>query len=262
MSLDDGAAATKEDPVEPGDALEALGLRGPAGPDEVKRAYRRLARRLHPDAGGDAERFRTLQLAFELIREGTDARVDGPRAQVHVAGVEQRWWEAPGAWHEQQVDVAGVDLDATPTGRATSADVDLLASLLVAGGPPVRPTTLHSRAPGSRLHRIISWLQPDLLATLTVRPADDGPRPGHDVRIELRAPAGRGRRLAGDVPLPTGWTRRRGADSVRIARDLRPCRVHEETAVRVAQDVDRFAADIDWPLDEWFVLASGDDLPT
>lgn len=248
--------------MDPGDALEALGLRGPAGPDEVKRAYRRLARRLHPDVGGDAERFRTIQLAFEVIRDGTDARVDGPRAQVHVAGVERRWWEAPGAWHEQTVDVRGVVLDATPAGRATAADVDLLASLLLTDEGPVRPTTLHSRSPGSRLHRLISWLQPDLLATLSVRPAGDGPRPGHDVRIELRAPAGRGRRIAGDVPLPTGWTRRRGADSVRIARDLRPSRAREQTAVRVARQVGRFTDEIDWPLSEWFVLASGRDLPT
>lgn len=242
--------------MEPADALQVLGLAGPADPDQVKQAYRRLARTLHPDAGGDADRFHRVQLAFDAIRDGTDAHRDGPRAQVHVAGVEERWWEAPGAWHEEPVDTtAGIDLAIGPTGRATRTTVDLLASLL-AGDSPVAPTTLHSRAPGSRLHRIVSWLQPDLLTTLHVAPAGDGRRPGHDIRVHVRAPAGRGRRHAAEVSLPGGWTRRRGADTVRIARDLRPCRELAETAVRTAREVDGFCRAIDWPLHDWFVLRS------
>jgi hypothetical protein len=241
--------------VEAPDALEVLGLPGPAGPDEVKQAYRRLARELHPDAGGDAEEFRRVQEAYQAISGGTDARADGPRAQVRVAGVDQRWWETPGAWHEGPVDVAAVDLGRAPEGRVTPATVDLVASLLHApGAPPVRPVSLHSRAPGSRLHAIVGWLQPELLASLTARPTTDGPRAGHDVHVELRAAAGRGRRLAADAPLPAQWTRRRGSDSVRIARDLRPSRDPAATAVRVTREMDELTATMGWPMGEWFVL--------
>lgn len=249
--------------MEPAEALEVLGLAGPVGPRDVKLAYRRLARELHPDRGGDAERFRHVQLAFETIRDGTDARVDGPRAQVRVAGVDHRWWETPGAWHERPVDTEHVDLGRSPDGAATRADVDLLASLLHdPTDGPVRPVQLHSRAPGSRLHRIVTWLQPDLLAALSVAPAPDGIRPDHDVRVELRASAGRGRRIAADATIPASWTRTRGTDAVTIRRDLRPSRQPDETAVRVAREVAACCDAIRWPLDDWFVLRPATNRPT
>lgn len=36
--------------------------------DEIKAAYRALARKLHPDAGGDAEAFRVIQAAYDEAR--------------------------------------------------------------------------------------------------------------------------------------------------------------------------------------------------
>lgn len=47
----------------------ALGLTRGASADEVKRAYRRLALECHPDKGGDAEAFRTVSEAFEVLRD-------------------------------------------------------------------------------------------------------------------------------------------------------------------------------------------------
>jgi hypothetical protein len=41
--------------------LVALGLRLPCSINDVKRAYRRLAKELHPDRGGDRHRFMQLQ---------------------------------------------------------------------------------------------------------------------------------------------------------------------------------------------------------
>ena len=45
--------------------LAALGLRQPCTLADVKRAYRQRARATHPDAGGDAAAFITLQSAYE-----------------------------------------------------------------------------------------------------------------------------------------------------------------------------------------------------
>jgi hypothetical protein len=50
--------------VEP---LAVLGLSWPCTVDDVKRAYRRLARKTHPDHGGDAEAFRNLTTAYEQL---------------------------------------------------------------------------------------------------------------------------------------------------------------------------------------------------
>lgn len=51
------------------DLYEVLGLRPDAGAEEIKRAYRRQAREHHPDAGGDAERFKEVTHAYEVLSD-------------------------------------------------------------------------------------------------------------------------------------------------------------------------------------------------
>lgn len=48
---------------------EDLGLSKDAGPDEIKKAYRSLARTHHPDKGGDAEKFKKVQEAYETLSD-------------------------------------------------------------------------------------------------------------------------------------------------------------------------------------------------
>lgn len=49
------------------EAWSVLELEPGAAPDSVRLAYRRLAARHHPDRGGDAERFRRVREAYELL---------------------------------------------------------------------------------------------------------------------------------------------------------------------------------------------------
>jgi len=46
---------------------EVLGVPQNATHDEIKTAYRRAARRTHPDHGGDADEFRRVSLAYETL---------------------------------------------------------------------------------------------------------------------------------------------------------------------------------------------------
>ena len=63
-------------------ALAVLELESDAGPDEVKAAWRRLAKANHPDVRpGDAEaaaRFQAVQAAYEVLRTAEEGRAWRP----------------------------------------------------------------------------------------------------------------------------------------------------------------------------------------
>lgn len=54
------------------DAYKILGVSRQATPDEVKKAYRALSKKYHPDniKTGDADKFKELQTAYKLIESG------------------------------------------------------------------------------------------------------------------------------------------------------------------------------------------------
>jgi hypothetical protein len=73
-----------------GDPYRTLGLARGASLDEVKRAYRRLAKTNHPDAAGSAAlpRFLAIQAAYEQLVEGsgsTNAKPRGPAGSARRA---------------------------------------------------------------------------------------------------------------------------------------------------------------------------------
>ncbi|WP_255170232.1 J domain-containing protein [Natrononativus amylolyticus] len=53
-------------------AYEALGLPTTATRDEIKSAYRRQVKEVHPDHGGDRESFRRVQEAYVTAKEHAD----------------------------------------------------------------------------------------------------------------------------------------------------------------------------------------------
>lgn len=48
---------------------QTLGVDRDASPDEIKRAYRRLASQHHPDKGGDKNRFQEIQAAYDTLTD-------------------------------------------------------------------------------------------------------------------------------------------------------------------------------------------------
>ena len=46
---------------------QTLGVSETATPEEIKKAYRKLASQHHPDKGGDAEKFKSIQVAYDIL---------------------------------------------------------------------------------------------------------------------------------------------------------------------------------------------------
>lgn len=49
------------------DYYKVLGIEKNAGEDEIKKAYRKLAMKYHPDQGGDQEKFKEINEAYQIL---------------------------------------------------------------------------------------------------------------------------------------------------------------------------------------------------
>lgn len=73
------------------DHYTILGVDRSATPEEIKRAYRKLASQHHPDRGGDTGRFQEIQVAYDTLSDpDRRAAYDNPAAQ---------FGRAPGGFH-------------------------------------------------------------------------------------------------------------------------------------------------------------------
>lgn len=244
-------------------ARAILGVGRDADADEIRRAYRRLARRSHPDAGGDVAEFHRLQQAVGVLLDPgpgparpaaspSTSRMTRPSTSTRVGGT--GWGESSiPRWHEEEVDLAGVDWDLPMPGAPHAWTRDLVAVAAARDGDGLlHPVAGVSRRPGSRLNRFAGWLSSDLLATWWLGPARRRGIRGHDVELRLELPSGRARRLGEQADWPLGWTRERRPSATIVTFVVTPSRDRRATALRAADHLGAGLDALGWPLPDWY----------
>ncbi len=77
------------------DYYKILGIDKKATEQEIKKAYRKLAQKHHPDAGGDAQKFKEATEAYEVLSDKQKrAQYDqfGSAGPQFGGGGARLWW--------------------------------------------------------------------------------------------------------------------------------------------------------------------------
>lgn len=157
---------------------DVLGVAPTASADEVHAAYRRAARRCHPDAGGSAEAFEEVAAAYRVLgdtdrrRSYDRARSASPPGQFHPPGPHHAGRPAPApqagnppAGREHRW--AGED---SRVRRAYLAMMVVAVSLFIAAGTVVRLFSV----PAAFGLMVVAMLIPPAAAIFANRPHSRG----------------------------------------------------------------------------------------
>ncbi|MFI8891655.1 DnaJ C-terminal domain-containing protein [Streptomyces paradoxus] len=175
------------------DFYEALGVSRTAGQDEIQQAYRKLARKYHPDVNKDPgaeERFKDLNEAYSVLSE--------PKTRARYDRFGEDFRKVPEDWEERVG--AGAGAGGGFRARRTAG----------AGGPRARYTTGFGDGFGAEGIDI-----EDLLGSMFGAGAAPGGVPGADQEAELPLTveeAYRGGRRTVTLAGPTGQPRRYEVD--------------------------------------------------
>ncbi len=76
------------------DLYAILKIKKSASPTDVKKAYRKLCKKHHPDIGGDPEKFHQIHIAYSILMNGTN----------------REKYDSTGQYSEQQLQSDGTEL--------------------------------------------------------------------------------------------------------------------------------------------------------
>lgn len=235
-------------------ARDLLSVGHRATPDEIRRAYRRAARTHHPDAGGDADTFRDVVDAADLLlgRAERERPIEASPSTGRRAYPSTMGQYAASGPADEPVDTSVLDgAEAPATGQRWSRPG--VAAAVLRAFDESGPDQIEgiSRRPGSLLNRFGRHLSDDLLSRWEVTGARHRGVAGRDLEVVATFPPG-GRKRIDRADLPSGWSTTRNPAGTMSTHVVRPAATTDETAVLVAQVIDQMCSAIGWPLGDWY----------
>ena len=232
------------------DPYAVLGVPRGASEDDIKKAYRRLAKKLHPDLSpgnrANEQKFKEVTAAYDLLSDAAKrARFD--RGEIDGAGTERsagfraegarayRRAAAGGSFSFEEIIAEllgrGRDADAGATAEPEAAPaqklhLDFVAAALggkrrvvLAGGREVEISVPAGIETGQTLRlrsgagRLLGWTQDETLLEIVVEPHPHFRRKNHDIHLELPVTVTEAV-LGATVTIPT----LRGSAAVKVPR--------------------------------------------
>jgi DnaJ-class molecular chaperone len=230
------------------DPYAVLGVARDASEDDIKKAYRRLAKKLHPDLSpgnrANEQQFKEVTAAYDLLSDAAKrarfdrGEVDGAGGDRGAAGFRtdgaRAYRRAAGtgfSFEEIIAELLGRGRDAGPAGGAETesgpaqklhlgfveAALGGKRRITLAGGREVEITVPAGIATGQTLRlrqgRLRGWASDEILLEVAVEPHPHFRRKGNDIHIELPVTVTEAV-LGATVPVPT----LRGSAAVKVPR--------------------------------------------
>lgn len=126
------------------DYYNILGVNKNSSPDEIKKAYRKLAAQHHPDRGGDTKKFQEIQAAYDVLSDPQKkSEYDNPQPQggfqFHAGGFPpgfDNFFEQAfgGMFHRRQQRNRTLNLQTTITLEESFWGKDFIANIKLPSG--------------------------------------------------------------------------------------------------------------------------------
>ena len=85
------------------DYYKTLGVPRTATSDEIKKAFRKLARKHHPDAGGDEAKFKELNEAYEVLSDDKKRELYDQYGTANENQIPHGWGGAGGSVNVEDI---------------------------------------------------------------------------------------------------------------------------------------------------------------